>query len=294
MPTFDTPEPISLTLDVGVGDVRIDATDRDDTTVDVQPSNPAKRADVTAAAETRVEYSNGTLLVKARKGWRQWTPWGGNESIDVRIELPTGSTVQGASGVAALRCTGRLGACRYRTGVGDIALERTGPVELRTGFGDVSADVIGGTAEIRTAGNIRVGRIDGPAAIKNSNGDTWIGEIAGEARVNAANGAISIDLARAGLEAKTANGNVRLDAVAGGAVVAQSALGSLEIGVPDGVPAWLDLETRFGNVRNDLNDLNDAERPAPGERAVEVRAHTSMGDITVHRSFASSTREEER
>jgi hypothetical protein len=291
MPTFDTPEPISLTLEVGVGDVRIHATDRDDTIVDVRPSDPAKEADVTAAQETRVEYANGTLLVKAPKGWRQWTPWGGHESIDVRIELPTGSTVQGAAGVAALRCTGRIGACRYRTGVGDIALERTGPVELRAGAGDVSVDVVGGRAEIRTAGNIRVGRIHGPGAIKNSNGDTWIGEVAGEARVNAANGAISVDLARAGLVAKTANGNVRLDEVAGGPVVAQSAFGSLEIGVRDGVPAWLDLETRFGHVRN---DLDDAERPGPGEGAVEVHAHTSMGDITVHRSFASSTREDER
>jgi hypothetical protein len=50
--------------------------------------------------------------------------------------------------------------------------------------------------------------------------------------------------------------------------------------------AWLDLTTRFGNVHN---DLDAAERPEPGEDAVEVRARTSYGDITVHRSFANDT-----
>ena len=166
--------------------------------------------------------------------------------------VPTGSAVRGSAGVGALRCTGRLGACRYRTGLGQIVLERTGPVELVAGLGDVTVDEIAGRADIKTAGAIRIGRIDGAAAIKNSNGDTWIGEITGEGRINAANGEISVDLASSGIVAKTANGNVHLDEVVAGSVVAQTAFGSVGIGVRDGVPAWLDLETKFGHVRNDL------------------------------------------
>jgi hypothetical protein len=285
MPTFDTPDPISVTLDLRVGDVQIVASDRDDTVVEVQASDPAKKGDVTAARETHVEYANGALLIRAQKGWKQWTPWGGHESIDVRIDLPVGSTVRGAVGVASLRCTGRIGECRFRTGVGDITLEQTGPVELKSGAGDVTVDMIGGRAEIKTAGAVRVRSIDGPCVIKNSNGDTWIGEVMGEARVNAANGAISVDVAHSGVEAKTANGSVRLDEAARGPIVAQSALGTVEIGVPDGVPAWLDLETKFGHVQN---DLNDAQGPEPGEEAVEVHAHTSMGDIVIHRSLQGS------
>ena len=112
MPTFDTPEPISVTLEVGVGDIRIVASDRTDTIVDVRPSDPAKKSDVTAAELTRVEYANGRLLVKAPKGWRQWSLRRGGESIDVEIGLPAGSQVVGESGVAGLRCTGRIGATR--------------------------------------------------------------------------------------------------------------------------------------------------------------------------------------
>ena len=205
MPTFDTPEPITVTLELGVGNVQIAASDRTDTVVDVQPSHPGKKADEAAARETRVEYANGALLIGAPRGWKPLGPRSGHGSIDVRIDLPAGSAVRGNAGVATLRCTGRIGECRFRTGVGDVTLEHTGPAELKAGMGDVTVDAIGGRAEIKTAGAIRVRSIDGSCVIKNSNGDTWIGEITGEAHVNAANGAIAVDVAHSGVEAKTAN-----------------------------------------------------------------------------------------
>jgi len=55
MPVFDTPEPISVTVELGVGDLRVVAGDRADTVVEVRPSDPAKKGDVTAAEQTRVE-----------------------------------------------------------------------------------------------------------------------------------------------------------------------------------------------------------------------------------------------
>ena len=287
MPTFDTPEPISVTLELAVAEIEIVATDRRDTVVDVRPLDPSNESDVAAARETRVEYANGALLVRSPKGWRKWSPLGpGNDSIDVRIELPSGSAVRGSAGVGTFRASGRIGECHYRTGVGDVVLEQAGPVELKAGAGAVTVDLVAGAADVKTAGAIRIGRIDGRASIKNSNGDTWIGEVAGEARLKSANGVIAVDVAHAGIEAKTANGPVRLAEVAHGAVVAQSAMGAVDIGVRDGVPAWLDLETKFGTVRN---DLDAGERPQPDEETVEVHAHTSMGDITIHRSLTSTT-----
>ena len=291
MPTFDTPEPISVSIDLGyhVGDIRIATSDRVDTVVEVRPSDPLKKSHTALAEQTLVEYSNGTLQVRTPKGWRQWTPWGGSESIDVRIQLPTGSQVLGTAGVGPLHCTGRLGECRFRTGVGDIQVEEAGPLELKAGAGEIIVDVATGRADVRTAGAIRIGRVDGSATIKNSNGDTWIGEVTGEARLTAANGAISVDVARADVAAKTANGDVRLGEVAHGVVVAQSAFGAVEIGIRDGVAAWLDLETKFGTVQN---DLDASEHPESGEDVVQVHAHTSMGNITINRSFASATQKD--
>ena len=291
MPTFDTPEPISVTVDFGVGDLRIVASDRTDTMVEVRPSDPAKKADVTAAEQTRVEYAGGRLLIKAPKSWKAYTPRGGGESVDVQVELPAGSQLRGETGVAALRCQGRLGECRYKTGIGDIQLDQAGAVQLRTGVGDITVERADGDAELRTgSGSVRIDRVDGAAVVKNSNGDTWIGEVTGDLRVNAANGRISVDRARETVAAKSANGDVRLGEVAHGTVVAHTALGKVEIGIRDGSAAWLDLNTRFGTVRN---NLDAAERPGPGEDAVEVRARTAFGDITIHRSSANDPGKDE-
>jgi len=286
MPTFDTPEPISVTVELGVGDLRIVASDRTDTMVEVRPSDAAKKADVTAAEQTRVEYAGGRLLIKAPKSWRQFTWRGGGESIDVQVELPAGSHLRGETGVAALRCQGRLGECRYKTGVGDIQLDQAGAVQLRTGVGDLTVEQADGDAELTTgSGSVRIDHIDGAAVVKNSNGDTWIGEVTGNLQVNAANGRISVDRARETVAAKSANGDVRLGEVAHGAVLAQTAFGKVEIGIRDGVAAWLDLNTRFGNVQNDLEASGP---PQPGEDPVDIRARTSWGDIIVRRSFANA------
>jgi Toastrack DUF4097 len=291
MPTFDTPEPISVTVEFGVGDLRIVASDRTDTMVEVRPSDPAKKADVTAAEQTRVEYAGGRLLIKAPKNWRQYTFRGGGESVDVQVELPAGSQLRGETGVAALRCRGRLGECRYKTGIGDIQLDQAGAVQLRTGVGDITVERAGGDAELTTgSGSVRIDGIDGTAVVKNSNGDTWIGRVTGDLRVNAANGRISVDQASATVAAKSANGDVCLGEVAHGAVLAQTAFGKVEIGIRDGAAAWLDLNTRYGTVRN---DLDAAERPGPGEDAVEVRARTAFGDITIHRSSANDPGKDE-
>src|SRR5262245_24084119 len=116
MPAFETPQPIAVTVELNVGSLRIAASDRADTVVDVRPRDPSKRADAVAAEQTRVEYANGRLLVRAPKGWRQWSPWGpfGHESIDVDIDLPAGSSVSGQLGVGSVRSSGRLGECHLR------------------------------------------------------------------------------------------------------------------------------------------------------------------------------------
>jgi hypothetical protein len=288
MPTFATPEPISVTLELGVGTVRIAAGERTDTDVEVRPSDPTRKSDVAAAERTRVEFANGVLLVKGPpKNWRQLSLRGGGESIDVRIALPAGSEVRGEAGVAPLSTSGRLGECRYKTGVGDIAVDEAGAVRLRAGAGDISLGRAGGSTEVTTgSGAVRIGTVDGPAVVKNSNGETRIGAVSGDLRVSASNGRIVVDRADATVAAKTANGDVRLGQVSRGTVVAHTAMGKVEVGIGEGVAAWLDLHTSFGTVHS---DLDAAGRPGPGEAVVEVKARTSMGDITVRRAAAATT-----
>ncbi len=285
MPTFDTPEPISVCVEIAVGDIRIEASDRADTVVEVQPTNSGRKADVSAAQQTRVEFAGGQLLIKGPKGWRQHTFWGGAESIDVRIELPSGSTVQGDTAVASFRSTGRLGDCTFKASAGDFHIARAGALQLKTSVGDISVEQAIGTVEVTTSsGAVRIDSIDGPAVIKNSNGSTWIGDVTGELRATSANGSIVVDQARAAVMAKTANGDVHVDGVAHGAVVAETSRGRVEIGVAEGVAAWLDLKTQFGRVANNLDDV---AQPEAGEDTVEVRARTAFGDITVSRAHSN-------
>ena len=117
--------------------------------------------------------------------------------------------------------------------------------------------------------------------VRNSNRETWIGDVAGELRVKGANGSISVDRARSAVVAKTANGDIRLGEVASGNVLAHTAFGAIEVGVRDGVAAWLDLDTRFGRVENELDETGE---PGNGEATVEVRARTAYGDINIRRA----------
>ncbi len=285
MPAFDTPRPISVSVELIVGDLRVVASDRADTVVEVQPTDPASEGDVAAAARTTVEYSGGQLVIKAPKGWRQYSLRGGRESIDVQIELPAGSNLQADASVAALRCTGRLGECRYKTSTGDISVDQASSARLRTGAGDISVDRAAGHSEISTgAGAVWIGAIDGTTVVKNSKGDIWVGSASGDLRLNVAAGSIAVGRSQATVGAKTANGDVRLREIAGGTAVAETGFGQIDIGIPAGVAAWLDLNTRFGHVQNTLEDTG---QPMAGQDRVEVRARTSYGDITVTRPAAA-------
>jgi len=292
MPTFGTPAPISVSLDIGAGSVEIIASDRADTVVEVRPTNPAKKIDVGAAEQTRVSYSERTLTVKAPKNWRQYVVWSECGSVDVKIELPSGSQLRGEVGVglalvgptagSELRGTGILGECMFKVGAGDIRLSQAGPLQLRTGAGDITVERSIGQSEIATAsGAVHVSRTEGATVIKNSNGDIWVGEATADLRVTTANGKISVALARADVEAKTANGSIQIDEVMDGTVSARTATGKVEVGVRRGVAALLDLETGWGKV---LNGLEASGAPRPGQPSVEVRARTGFGDIRVFRA----------
>lgn len=284
MQKFETPEPISASVTLAVGDLRITASDRRDTVVTVSPTDPSKEEDVKAAEQTRVDFSQGRLLIKAAKSWKQFSPFSGRESIDVAIDLPAGSRVDAEAAVGDISCDGRLGQCSFTTSVGNIRLEETGPAHLNTSAGSVSVDRVGGRAEITGSGQVRIGQIDGPAVIKNLNGVTWVGEVKGDLRCNAANGDITVDRALGAVAAKTANGAVRIGEVVRGSVELKTAYGELEVGIREGTAALLDVRSWFGSVRN---SLTPSEGPQESDQTVEVRARTSFGDIVIRRSTAN-------
>ena len=281
MPTFDTTGPISATIDVAVGDVRISAGDGAAAVIDVRPSDASNAEDVKAAEQTRVEYAGENLLVKAPK-LRSWLPRSNGGSIDVTIELPAGSHVRATGQMTDFSADGSLGDTRIRTGMGQIQLDEVATPNLKTGIGDIGVERAAGHTEITSgSGDVRARELAASAVIKNSNGDTWVGVAGGELRLNAANGSLAVDRAERNVVAKAANGDVRLGEVVRGTVVLETALGDLEVGIPEGVPAWLDARAVAGRVQN---TLEPGSAPDSAAESVEVRARTTAGNVLIRRS----------
>jgi len=280
MPTFETPEPIEATIDVVVGDVRVTASDRHDTVVEVRPTDAFHEPDVDAAEQTRVEYTATGLLIRSPRQ-RSLGPRRIG-SVDVTVELPAGSALHAETAAGAIRTVGRLGECRIKLAAGDIDLDEAGPADLSTSAGAITVGRATGHAEISTSsGRIRVREVDGSAVIKSSNGECFVGEITGDLQLKAANGTIVVGNAGADVTATTANGDVRVGAITRGVSSLKTGYGQIEIGIRAGTAALLDAHTSFGHVRN---SMQAADSPGPQEETAEVRARTSFGDIVIRRS----------
>ncbi|MCQ4046369.1 DUF4097 domain-containing protein [Streptantibioticus rubrisoli] len=281
MPSFDTPEPISATAHVEAGSLRLTAGDRLDTVVEVRPRDPKKDLDVRAADQTEVTYAGGALTIRTPKPRYRL---GRTGTVDVTVELPTGSRVDMTGAWAQLLGEGRLGEVRVKTTAGDVRLDATGPLQLTASHGSITVDRVEGMAEITTSsGSLRVGTVDGPAVLKNSHGTTTVGAATGELRVSGANGDIDIARAEDSVTATTAHGTLRVGEVARGTVQLETSYGAIEVGVRHGTAAWLDVSSGSGQVRN---TLTASEAPEQTEDTVRIRARTRYGNIDILRAKA--------
>jgi DUF4097 and DUF4098 domain-containing protein YvlB len=280
MPSFDTPEPISTTAHVEAGSIQFTAGDRLDTVVEVQPRDPKRDQDVRAADQTEVTYASGVLTVRTPKS----NLFGRTGTVDVTVELPTGSRIDMTGAWAQVLGEGRLGEVRVKTSSGDVRLDTTGPLKLTASHGSITVDRVEGMAEITTSsGSLRVGLVDGSAILKNSHGTTTVGAATGELRVSGANGDIEIRRAEDSVTATTAHGTLRVGEVARGTVQLETSYGAIEVGVREGTAAWLDVSSGSGQVRN---TLTVSETPEKTEGTVKVRARTRHGNIDIRRAAA--------
>ncbi|WP_415850123.1 DUF4097 family beta strand repeat-containing protein [Tsukamurella ocularis] len=270
-------------MNLQAGDIDVIASDRTDTVVTVSPSSPTKPADVRGAEATRVEFDGARLTVvgpKPKFGLQSLI--GATESVDVRVELPAGSRFTAESAVGGVRTEGRLAATRIKATTGSVELETTGDLWLRAGHGNATAGTVDGSAEITADhGQIRIDSIAGDALLKASHGGIRIGETHGGVEANLSYGDLDIDRATASVAAKTAYGAITLGDVSGGVIDLESSYGKLTVGVAEGVPAWLDLSSKEGRVRNHLDEsLPDS---ITGDH-VAVRARAKFGDIDIRRA----------
>jgi hypothetical protein len=285
MPTFATPEPITVTLSLTLADIRLRASERADTVLTIGPRDPSNAKDVQLAEQTRTEFADGRLEIHAPQPWRVLGPSKSAGALDIEIELPTGSAVHGEAWIADLHSTGELGRCDFATSMGDLTVDRTGPAKLAT-HSRVTARRIGGTAEIKSAGTVRIDEVSGTTTIKNLNGTTQVGRVEADLTCRSANGDIAIGTALADVTATTSNGGIRVDEIVRGGISLKTANGGIEIGIRPGTAARLDVHTKFGRVRN---TLDAADGPGESDEVATVITRTSYGDIVIRRPESHTT-----
>jgi hypothetical protein len=281
MPTFPTPEPISVTLNLSavMANIQVSAGDRVETTVDVRAADESSKSSRRVAEQTRVDYADGRLTIT---GPGRFPLPGRTGSVEVTIELPSGSRLQGETGMGALRSDGRLGDCRFKTAFGEIQLDHVGAAKLKSSHGSITVGHVDGGAEVASSnGAVHLRSVDGSATVRSSNGECSIGEVTGDLRVATANGSITVERAHADVTAKTPNGSIRVGEVTRGDVSIETAAGSVEIGIREGTAAWLDVKTIAGRVRNELGAVAG---PEGNDGKVNVRARSAVGDIVVRRA----------
>jgi hypothetical protein len=270
----------TVRIELGVGAVDVHAEETcTEPTVEVRPADPGNAADVRAAerAEVITDARSATIRVP-RRILASRAPG----AVEVTATVPAGSSLDAKLGVASLRATGRLGDCRAMTGVGDLTVQEVGTAHLASGTGDVTVGRATGDAHLSTAtGELQVGTVDGTASLKSSYGAITVTDARGDLRARSAAGDVRLGRAAGDVDARSAYGAITVGGAGGGRLDLATAAGSIEVGVPEGTAAWLDVQTDYGEVRN---ELQAGDAPAAGDGRLEVRARTGVGDITIRRA----------
>ena len=262
MPTFDTPQPVTVRVDLPAGSVRIRGEERTTTSVDVRPDDPHNDAAVRAAEQTSVGFADGTLSITGSRRPRLLF-FTGSSSISVEVRVPIGSSVDVTATAGNVECDGSLGNVRTVTKYGDLRVERAASARLRTSAGDIDIAEVAEVADATTAyGGIRVGRAGG------------------DVRLDTAYGDITVDSAGASISAASRYGQIRVGQVVRGSVTVESAYGAVEVGVREGTAAWLEASAGSGRVRN---LLTASEGPEDATETVEIRARTGHGNVVIRR-----------
>ncbi|WP_432182805.1 DUF4097 family beta strand repeat-containing protein [Streptomyces sp. NBC_00063] len=204
MQKFDTPSPVTAVLDIPAGRIQFIAADRTDTCVEILPADKSKSRDVKAAEQVTVTYADGVLRIEAAASKNRIL--GNSGSVEVTVQLPAGSRVEAKTAAAELRGVGRLG---------DVTFDGA--------QGTVKLDEIAGARLTLQAGDIYVGRLNGPAQISTQKGDLSIAE------------------------------------ATGGTVELRTELGDITIGAARGVCAALDAGTAYGRIDNALKNSDGAD-----------------------------------
>jgi hypothetical protein len=260
---FDTAGPARIDLSMHFGGVRLVASSRSTTMVMVRPLAESRRADVDLAGATQATFSGGVVAV-AVPPWRRLSSLIRPGAIEVVIETPHGASVRADLGYAAFLAEGRLGRAQVKSSYGDVRIDEVDEVKISTSGGQVSLGLVHHQADVSNSyGHIGVGDVRGSCVLRNSSGDISVGTARGEVTV------------------RSAYGHVDVERAVSGSLEVVTSYGATVVGIAAGSAVHLDVFTKNGQV---LNALTATDTPSDPTEAVQLRARSGWGDVTIRRS----------
>jgi DUF4097 and DUF4098 domain-containing protein YvlB len=183
----------------------------------------------------------------------------------LRLGVPDDLEYVIAVGSADVTVRAIIGRSKITSGSGSLRIGHATDLECSSGSGNISVQNVSGRA----------------ARLVSGSGDITLDEAQCPVSARSGSGTVTVRwVHHHPVQANSGSGNVAVTKTSG-TVDLRTASGALSIGVADGLPAWLDLDSGAGEIQIGLDSTH---QPPPHESYVSVRARTASGDITVHRA----------
>jgi hypothetical protein len=221
-----------------------------------QNQNPQGEMAKAAVEESRISLVGQRLAVVGPKQRLRMVP------LAVTVRAPSGSHVSVRSGSADVTVTGAAGRVTVETGSGEVAIDRAdGYASIATGTGALRlGPMLGGLKARSGSGEIEVSSVGGAATVSTGSGDVWFGAV------------------QDNVTAKTGSGDLTIADAATGDVDLTTGSGEIRVGVRAGTSAMIDLVSRSGQARS---ELDVQQRIGPDTPKIRLRARTSSGNVVV-------------